>query len=159
MLHSLTTARRSNWLRTIQICLPTEATRSRVLASGWRLRTTFVRPWISTPSPPRVLQSAAWLMATCPEADVRNAELSVQAAEKAVKLLESAKQQPDSRYLDTLAASYANAGRFDDAVAKVTAAMQRAPAEQRGTSAETPGALPAQTAVPPIRRRENGCGE
>lgn len=80
---------------------------------------------------PRVLQSAAWLMATCPEADVRNAELSVQAAEKAIKLLESAKQQPDSRYFDTLAAAYANAGRFDDAVAKVTAAMQRAPADQK----------------------------
>jgi tetratricopeptide (TPR) repeat protein len=75
---------------------------------------------------PRVLQSAAWLMATCPDPDVRKAELAVQAAEKAVEL----SGKPDARYLDTLAAAYANANRFPEAIAKITAAIQQAPTEQ-----------------------------
>lgn len=75
---------------------------------------------------PRVLQSAAWLMATCPDEEVRHAEFAVQAAEKANELI----GKPDPRYLDTLAAAYANANRFPEAVAKVTAAIQLAPSEQ-----------------------------
>jgi tetratricopeptide (TPR) repeat protein len=85
---------------------------------------------------PRVLQSAAWLMATAPDdpadgSNVRHVKYAVESAETAVKLLESAGQQPDARYLDTLAAAYANAGRFEEAVAKITAAIQQAPTEQR----------------------------
>jgi len=75
---------------------------------------------------PRVLQSAAWLMATCPDDEIRHAEFAVQAAEKAIEL----NAKPDARYLDTLAAAYANANRFPEAVAKVTAAIQQAPSEQ-----------------------------
>jgi serine/threonine-protein kinase len=78
------------------------------------------------PESPRVLQSAAWLMATCPDPEVRNAQLAVQAAEKAAQ--RSGKSDP--RVLDTLAAAYANANRFPEAVAQVTAAIQQAPADQ-----------------------------
>ncbi|MGE0760282.1 MAG: tetratricopeptide repeat protein, partial [Pirellulaceae bacterium] len=63
----------------------------------------------------RVLQSAAWLMATCPDERLRNPQIAIQAAERAVSLL----GQPDARYLDTLAAAYANAGQFAQAVAKM----------------------------------------
>jgi hypothetical protein len=54
----------------------------------------------------------AWLLATCPDARIRNSE-------RAVKLAEEAVQRSDRKhasYLDTLAAAYAAAGRFDDAV-------------------------------------------
>jgi tetratricopeptide (TPR) repeat protein len=75
---------------------------------------------------PRALQSAAWLMATCPDPSVRNKDLAVQAAERAVQL----NSQPDARFLDTLAAAYANAGRFDEAIAKIAEAIPLAPTDQ-----------------------------
>ncbi len=58
------------------------------------------------------LSELAWLRATCPEAAFRNAAEAVFLAEHASKL-------PDGRQptvLDTLAAAYAEAGRFSDAV-------------------------------------------
>ena len=68
---------------------------------------------------PRALQCAAWLLATCPDDLIRNQKYAVEAAEKAVEL----NGEPNMRYLDTLAAAYANAGRFDEAVAKVKEAI------------------------------------
>ena len=77
----------------------------------------------------RAYQSAAWLMATCPDRRYRNAELAVQAANRAVALLD----QTDHRYLDTLAAAQANAGQFDEATATLTEAIAAAPPkEQQG---------------------------
>jgi len=58
------------------------------------------------------LNELAWLRATCPEAACRNAAEAVFLAEHASKL-------PNGReatVLDTLAAAYAAAGRFSDAV-------------------------------------------
>jgi tetratricopeptide (TPR) repeat protein len=75
----------------------------------------------------RVLQGAAWLMATCPEAQFRNAELAVQAAERALQL--SGTDHP--RYLDTLAAAYANAGRFEDAVRTIERARNQAAGDEQ----------------------------
>ncbi|HAY82623.1 MAG TPA: hypothetical protein DCY79_22680 [Planctomycetaceae bacterium] len=72
-------------------------------------------------------QHTAWLLATCPEADIRNAELAVLAAEKAKTLTPT----PDWMLLDTLAAAYANANRFDDAVQQLTAAISQAPAAEK----------------------------
>jgi len=59
----------------------------------------------------RAYQSAAWILATCPLDRYRNAELAVQAAEKALEL----DGRDDFRYLDTAAAAYANAGQFEKA--------------------------------------------
>ena len=67
----------------------------------------------------RAYQAAAWLMATCPEARFRQADLAVQAAEHAIQLAGTR----DQRCLDTLAAAYANAGRFDEAVTTLNKAM------------------------------------
>lgn len=73
----------------------------------------------------RAYQSAAWIMATCPLERYRNAELAVQAAEKALEL----DGRDDPRYLDTAAAAYANAGQFDKACQTVTEALRRIPAQ------------------------------
>lgn len=51
-------------------------------------------------------------MVTCPEERYRRAELAIQAAQHALKLA----QTKEVAYRDTLAAAYANAGQFDEAV-------------------------------------------
>jgi len=62
------------------------------------------------PSDFRVLNSYAWLLATCPEKSFRNGPKALEFAEKAVKASRLAET------LDTLAAAYAEIGRFDDAI-------------------------------------------
>jgi tetratricopeptide (TPR) repeat protein len=54
----------------------------------------------------------AWLMATCPEAKIRDGRLAVESATKACELT----GWKDSRLLGTLAAAHAEAGDFDRAV-------------------------------------------
>jgi len=63
-----------------------------------------------SPSNYNVMNNFAWLLATCSDKSYRNGEKSVQLAEKSVKASRSAGT------LDTLAASYAETGRFGDAV-------------------------------------------
>jgi tetratricopeptide (TPR) repeat protein len=75
----------------------------------------------------RAYQSVAWLMATCPEEKYRKGDLAVQAAERAVTL----DGAEDFKYLDTLAAAYANAGDFDKAQATIAEAIKIAPKEHR----------------------------
>ncbi|MBI2480742.1 MAG: tetratricopeptide repeat protein [Planctomycetia bacterium] len=62
------------------------------------------------PALPRAYASAAWLMATCPDKQFRNAELGLQAAQRAVEL----GGEDSFELLDTLAAAQANANRFDE---------------------------------------------
>jgi tetratricopeptide (TPR) repeat protein len=64
-------------------------------------------------------RGAAWLMATCPEERFRKPELAIQAATRAIELAGSS----DYRLLDTLAAAYANAGKFEEAVQTVEKAI------------------------------------
>ena len=52
----------------------------------------------------------AWLFATCPDSRYRNAERAIELAKKAVELNSKAS------HLDTLAAAYAESGRFKDAI-------------------------------------------
>jgi len=54
----------------------------------------------------------AWLLATCPDASLRNGQKAVELAQQAVQL--SGGMSP--QILDTLAAAYAEAGRFPEAV-------------------------------------------
>ena len=58
------------------------------------------------------LNSLAWLRATCPEARVRNGKEAVEFATKACEL----SQWKNGSNIDTLAAAYAEAGDFDQAV-------------------------------------------
>lgn len=60
----------------------------------------------------RAYQNAAWLMATCPDASIRNAQLALSAAQKAQQLSESR----TARGFDTLAAARASLGEHSEAV-------------------------------------------
>jgi tetratricopeptide (TPR) repeat protein len=74
----------------------------------------------------RAYLSASWLMATCPDQRYRDADRAVSAAQKAIEM----DGDKDYRYLDTLAASLASAGRFDEAKATAEKASKRAPAKE-----------------------------
>ena len=92
----------------------------------------------------RAYRGAAWLMATCPEENYRNAELALQSARKAVQL----DGNGDYAYLDTLAAALANAGEYEDAVATQERALQIAP---DAVMEELRGRLSQYTAGRPYR--------
>jgi protein O-mannosyl-transferase len=89
------------------------------------------------PASPSVLNNIAWLLATCPDAKVRNGHEAVRYAERACELT----QRSVPVLLGTLAAAYAEAGRFDDAVR--TAEEARDLAQEAGNTqiAETNGKL------------------
>ncbi len=77
-------------------------------------------------SDPRFAQAQsnlAWLLATSPAAAVRNGGEAVKLAEKAVDL----SRGRDASMLDALAAAYAEAGRFPDAVVTEQRALALAP--------------------------------
>jgi protein O-mannosyl-transferase len=60
-----------------------------------------------------VLNNLAWLLTTCPDTRVRNGAEAVRYAERACELT----QYGEPTIVGTLAAAYAEAGRFDEAVA------------------------------------------
>ena len=64
------------------------------------------------PDSPEILNNLAWLLATCPNQKVRNGNLAVQSALQACKLTRFSQ----TFYVGTLAAAYAAAGQFDDAI-------------------------------------------
>jgi Flp pilus assembly protein TadD len=65
------------------------------------------------PDSPNVLNNLAWLLATCPDARIRDGVQAVQYAVRACELT----QHDTPMFIGTLAAAYAEAGRFDDAIA------------------------------------------
>jgi tetratricopeptide (TPR) repeat protein len=73
----------------------------------------------------RGYRAAAWLMATCPDDKYQSSELAIRAAEQAIEL----DGAQDYLYLDTLAAAYASAGKYSEAVTTVQQAMAVAPQE------------------------------
>ena len=62
-------------------------------------------------------------MATCPDERYRNEELALTAAQKALEL----DGDKDPRYIETLAAAYANAGQYDSAVAILQGHLDKMP--------------------------------
>ncbi len=71
-----------------------------------------------------VANDLAWLLATCPDASVRDGDAAIALAEPLVN--DPATRSPST--LDTLAAAYAEVGRFNDAVGIMDQAIR--PAEQ-----------------------------
>ncbi|GEM_PF-1052286 len=65
-----------------------------------------------SPNAAGLLNTRAWILATCPDDKLRDGKEAVALAEKACKLT----QRKQHELLDTLAAAYAEAGRFDEAV-------------------------------------------
>lgn len=89
---------------------------------------------------PGALNEAAWILATSKHSAVRSGDSALQYAQKAVAGESS--EQSDGKdlasYLDTLAAAYAELGRFDEAVATQTQAVELA--AQHAEGAEAPEA-------------------
>ncbi len=83
------------------------------------------------PAQPAALESLAWLYATCPQDSVRNGPEAVRLAQQLCQLTDN-----DPSALDTLAASYAEAGQFAQAVAAAQQAVSAA--VQRGQSQLAP---------------------
>jgi Flp pilus assembly protein TadD len=67
-----------------------------------------------------ILLNMAWALAACPDAKARNGARAVEMAELARKV----SQQPDAQLYDTLAAAYAEAGRFDEARSAIRRAIE-----------------------------------
>ena len=76
----------------------------------------------TTPDQPTVLDNLAWLLAACCDPEVRDGSRAVDLAERACRLVDPTPPQ----MLDTLAAAYAEAGLFDQAVDTATRAIERA---------------------------------
>jgi Flp pilus assembly protein TadD len=79
----------------------------------------------SDPSDLDALNNIAWIRATHAAADHRNSSQAVELAERAVGLA----NPPNSVLFDTLAAAYAEAGRFGDAVRACDRAIELAKAQ------------------------------
>ena len=74
----------------------------------------------------------AWMLATCPDAALRNGPKAVELAQQAVQL--SAGMSP--QILDTLAAAYAEAGQFPEAVKTARQALDLSVAQNKRPLAE-----------------------
>jgi arylsulfatase A-like enzyme/Flp pilus assembly protein TadD len=75
------------------------------------------------PEDPGLLNFHAWILATAPEDSVRSGARAVELGERLV-----AKRARDAGFLDTLAACYAEAGRFPEAISSAERALELAPA-------------------------------
>jgi Flp pilus assembly protein TadD len=72
-------------------------------------------------------KNLAWILATCPEASVRNGAKAVELAGQAIRLSGG----PDPIFTGTLAAAYAEAGRFSEAVTTARRAQQLASGQRK----------------------------
>ena len=86
----------------------------------------------SRPSDAKLLDDTAWILATNPNPSFRNGAEAVELAQRAVKLTGN----QDSRTLDTLAAAYAEAGRFAEAVQAAQKAIDLAVQQNKPAVAE-----------------------
>ena len=84
------------------------------------------------PANPSVLNSVTWVLATCPESSVRNGPRAVELAQQARRLPSG----ENPAVLSTLAAAYAEAGRFPEAVATAQHALELIAAQGNTPQAE-----------------------
>ena len=80
-----------------------------------------------------ILNRCAWILATAPDASLRNGSEATVLAERAVRQT----QGRDPAILDTLAAAYAESGRFPEAVQTAQTALSQAEALGNTTLAES----------------------
>jgi tetratricopeptide (TPR) repeat protein len=77
---------------------------------------------LAAPDSPDALNNLAWILATNPDAQLRNGRDAVDLAEKACRLTDNKR----AMFLGTLAAAYAEAGRFTEAVPTAEQAIRLA---------------------------------
>ena len=80
------------------------------------------------PDSPAILNNIGWILATSPDANLRNGEQAVRYAKRACDLT----KDNDPAYVNGEAAAYAEAGRFDEAVAAAQRACALALASKGG---------------------------
>ncbi|MGB8369164.1 MAG: tetratricopeptide repeat protein [Verrucomicrobiia bacterium] len=80
----------------------------------------FRKALLLKPDMPEPLNNLAWILATCSDDTVRNGDEAVRHAERACRLTAF----KHTRTISTLAAAYAEAGRFSEAVATAEMAMK-----------------------------------
>jgi Flp pilus assembly protein TadD len=85
-----------------------------------------------SPSLAQALNNLAWLLATTDDARIRNGDEAVRLAQRACELAGGRTPQ----FEGTLAAAYAEAGRFDDAIAAANKAIELATAQGNATIAD-----------------------
>ncbi len=103
--------------------LRAEALATMAAAGLEREAATFLREALTRrPEDPGILVDLAWLLATSPDGSVRAPQTAVKLARRA----NAATAQSSIRALDTLAAAYAAAGRFEDAQATANHAVELA---------------------------------
>ncbi|MGB7591155.1 MAG: tetratricopeptide repeat protein, partial [Terriglobia bacterium] len=102
-----------------------------------------------------VLNQAAWVLATCSEASLRNGAEAISLAERAAQI--SGGQDP--AILDALAAAYAEAGRFSDAVQTAKRALNLATQQNQQELAQAlRSALSLYEAGTPLRESPSSAG-
>jgi len=77
---------------------------------------------LSEPDHTGAMNNLAWLLATCPEQDIRDGAEAVRLAKRACQLTD----HQDPKFLDTLAAAHAETGQFDQAIATAERAINLA---------------------------------
>jgi tetratricopeptide (TPR) repeat protein len=101
------------------------------------------------PDDATVLNYLAWLLATAPDAQLRDGHRALTAALRAVEI-ENAKEWDT---IDTLAAAFAETGNFSQAIRSETEALRRAPPEEHG---DLQARLELYQARKPYRLPESG---
>lgn len=108
---------------------------------------SFDRAVSALPNVPPLLERAARLRATAPDPRARDGQKALMYAERAVQIAGSA----DWRTLDTLAAAYAEAGRFPDAIAAIQRAIDAAKMQEPQAAALLSQRLSLYRAGQPLR--------
>ena len=96
---------------------------------------------------PDGLNSLSWMLATNHDARLRDGAAAVRFAERACQLTE----YKDAAILDTLAAAYAEAGRFPEAVATLTKALELLTPRQDSLAEDLRGRFELYQAGKPYR--------
>ena len=87
----------------------------------------------AVPNHPYLLNNLAWVLATCPDATIRDGARAVTLAQQAERISGG----KDPALLGTLAAAWAEAGRFAEAVATAQRALELAAAQTNNTQVES----------------------